>query len=163
GGAVFWSLVVPALVFGWEQNLLWLDQWAHIMILPYAAQGKVLYATSQSMGSFVLRLLTDMPAFESHLGGVTEPHYMNLLTLSATVARWIVRALMLAVGFAGLWWMRRPLATLREPRYVVEAGVVAAFMLWFSERTWAPHYVSFLLTLAAAAMILSESDQSSRT
>jgi hypothetical protein len=159
-GTAFWSLVVPGLAFGWAQNLRWLDQWAHIMILPYAAQGKVLYATSQSIGSFVLRLLTAMPAFESHHGGITEPHYMNVLTLSDASARWVVRGLMAGIGLAGLWWMRRPLATLREPRYVVEVGAVAAFMLWFSERTWAPHYVSFLVTLSAAAMVASDAGRS---
>ena len=34
--------------------------------------------------------------------------------------------------------------------------MVAAFMLWFSERTWVHHYVSFILTLTAAGMVLSE-------
>ena len=32
-------------------------------------------------------------------------------------------------------------------------------MLWFSERTWVHHYVSFVVTLAAAAMVLSDPTQ----
>jgi hypothetical protein len=67
-----------------------------------------------------------------------------------------VRALMVGAGAAGLWWARRPLASLRSPRYVIEIGAVAAFMLWFSERTWVHHYVSFILTLAAAGLMLSD-------
>jgi hypothetical protein len=87
---------------------------------------------------------------------VTVSHYMNVLTMSNGAARQGVRALMAIVGAGGLWWSRRPLRTLRSRRYVIEIGAVAAFMLWFSERTWVHHYVSFVLTLAAAGMILSD-------
>ena len=36
-------------------------------------------------------------------------------------------------------------------------------MLWFSERTWVHHYVSFILTLCAAGAILSDPAQPERT
>jgi alpha-1,2-mannosyltransferase len=152
---VLWSLI-PAVAFGWEQNRRWFGQWARLMIVPYVAQAKVVYATSQSIGSFALRLLADTPAFDSHHHGIVESHYMNVASLGQTTVHQIVRGLMVAVGAAGLWWTRRPLQTLKSPRYVVEIGAVAAFMLWFSERTWIPHYVSFVLTLAAAGMIVSD-------
>jgi hypothetical protein len=32
-------------------------------------------------------------------------------------------------------------------------------MLWFSERTWVHHYVSFIFTLCAAGAVLSDSTQ----
>jgi len=152
---VLWSLI-PAVAFGWDQNRRWLGQWARLMIVPYIAEGKVVYATSQSIGSFALRLLTDMPAFDSHRHGIVESHYMNVASLSQATVHQIVRALMVGVGAAGIWWTRRPLRSLKSPRYVVEIGAVSAFMLWFSERTWIPHYVSFVLTLAAAGMIMSD-------
>jgi hypothetical protein len=155
-GVAAFSIVVPALAFGWSQNLRWFEQWTRIMILPFASEGHILYSTSQSVPSTALRLLTDAPAFESHHGGVTEPHYLNVLSLSNGAARQIVRTLTIATGLAGLWWTRRPLATLRSQRYVFEIAAVAAFMLWFSERTWVHHYVSFILTLAAAGMVLSD-------
>jgi hypothetical protein len=154
-----WSLGVPALAFGWEQSLRWFGQWTRIMIVPFVAQGKVVYATSQSVPSFALRLLTMTPAFESHQSGVTEGHYMNVLALSNGAVRQIVRVVMAAAGVAGLWWTRRPLRTLSSRRYVFEIAAVAAFMLWFSERTWIHHYVSFILMLAAAGMILSDPAQ----
>jgi hypothetical protein len=154
-GIVLWSLV-PAIAFGWDQNIRWLGQWSRIMLLPYLAQGKVAYATSQSAGSFALRLLTETPAFDTHRAGIAESHYMNVLSLSPTIVDQIVRAMMVATVTAGLWWTRNPLRTLRARRYVVEVGAVAAFMLWFSERTWIPHYVSFVLPLAAAGMIVSD-------
>jgi alpha-1,2-mannosyltransferase len=149
------SLIVPALAFGWNQNLRWFAQWARIMILPFVSEGKVVYSTSQSVPSTALRLLTDAPAFDSH-HGVTVSHYMNLVSLGNDAARRIVRALMVGIGLAGLWWTRRPLDTLRSRRYVVEIAAVAAFMLWFSERTWVHHYVSFILTLMAGGMLLSD-------
>jgi hypothetical protein len=149
-----WSFVVPALAFGWEQNLRWFEQWARIMIIPYVAQGKVVYATSQSIGSFVLRFLTDTPAFGSRFDNAD--HYMNVASLSNAAARWIVRGAMIAIGAAGLVLTWPRLRSLASQRYIVEVGAVAAFMLWFSERSWVHHYVSFILTLAAAGMILSD-------
>jgi alpha-1,2-mannosyltransferase len=149
-------VVVPALAFGWNQNLRWLSQWTSIMITPYLAHGSVVYSTTQSVGSFALRLFRRAPAFEIHRNGVWEYGYMNVADLSTTAIHQIVRAVMVAVGAAGLAWTRRPLVSLRSPRYVLEVGAIAAFMLWFSERTWVHHYVSFVITLSAACMILSD-------
>jgi hypothetical protein len=151
-----WWLVIPALVFGWQQNQEWFEQWARIMILPYVTRGEVVYSTSQSVGSFALRLLSEAPAFDSHHGGVTESHYMNVAALSKDAVGQIVRALTLAAGIAGLWWTRRALPSLATRRYLVEIGAVAAFMVWFSERTWVHHYVSFVLLLGAAAAVVSD-------
>ena len=160
--AVCW-LVVPALAFGWDQNLEWLEQWARIMILPYATRGEVFYSTSQSVGSFALRLLSEVPAFETHRGGGVQPHFMNVLDLSPAVVQRIVRGLMVGVALAGLWWMRKPLGTLRSRRYLLEVAAVGAFMLWFSERTWVHHYISFVLMLSAAAMIVSDPEEPERS
>lgn len=158
-----WWLVVPALVFGWDQNVKWLKQWARIMILPYATRGEVLYSTSQSVGSFALRLLSDTPAFESRHDGILEPHFMNVVALGGPVVHQIVRGLMVGVALAGLWWMRKPLDSLTSRRYIFEVAAVAAFMLWFSERTWVHHYISFVLVLCAAAMIVSDPAEPQRS
>ena len=64
-GVAFWSLAVPAVVFGWDQNLRWLEQWVGIMIVPYVTQGTVVYAMSQSFGSFALRLLAATPILKA--------------------------------------------------------------------------------------------------
>jgi hypothetical protein len=118
--------------------------------------GKVVYSSTQSVGSFALRLLSQQPAFEIHREGVFEYGYMNLAALSLATVQGVVRVVMLIVGVAGLVWSRHALPTLRSQRYVLEAGAVAAFMLWFSERTWVHHYISFVLTLSAAGMVLSD-------
>jgi hypothetical protein len=157
-GVAFWSLAVPALFFGWDQTLRWLGQWAGIMIVPYATSGTVVYAMSQSFGSFALRLFSATPVFESR-HGLAGPRYMNLLALSHDAVFLAVRTIMAGAVIAGLIWTRRPLPSLRCPRYLIEIGGAAAFMLWFSERTWVHHYVSFVLTLAAAGAILSDPAQ----
>ena len=153
---VVWWLILPALAFGWDQNVRWLQQWADIMLLPYVVQGKVVYATTQSFASFVVRLLSEAPAFITRQGETVIPHYMNIASLSDIAVRRLVRGVIVAVALAGVWWMRRPLSSLRSRRYVIEIAAVAAFMLWFSERTWVHHYISFVLMLAAAAMVVSD-------
>jgi alpha-1,2-mannosyltransferase len=158
-----WLLVVPAMVFGWDQNMRWVEQWAGIMIVPYVTQGKIMYAMSQSFGSFALRLLCAVPAFVTIRNGAVEDHYMNVLALSQGAVYQLVRGVMAVVTLTGLVWTRRRLPTLRGPRYLLEIGGVAAFMLWFSERTWVHHYVSFLLMLCAAGAILSDPTQPQRT
>jgi hypothetical protein len=109
-----------------------------------------------------LRLLAATPVFESSRRGLVELHYMNLFALSHDAVYQLVRAMMAGAAIAGLVWTRRPLPTLRCPRYLIEIGGVAAFMLWFSERTWVHHYVSFVLTLCAAGAILSDPAQPER-
>ncbi len=158
-----WSLVEPAIVFGWDQNARWLEQWVRIMIVPYVTEGKVVYAMSQSFGSFALRLFSAVPVFEANRHGVVEGHYMNVFRLSPVTVYQLVRAVMIAVALAGLVWTRHRLPTLRCQRYLLEIGAVAAFMLWFSERTWVHHYVSFVLTLSAAGAIVSDPAQPERT
>lgn len=152
----FWSLVVPPWMFGWEQNVRWLTQWTRIMIVPYVTRGTVAYAMSQSFGSFALRLLSAVPVFESNHDGIVEPHFMNLFAFGTPAVFHLVRGAMAATAAAGLVWTHRRLDTLRSPRYLIEIGAVAAFMLWFSERTWVHHYVSFILTLCAAGAVMSD-------
>lgn len=160
--AAFCLIVVPAAFFGWAQNLRWMTQWTSIMIVPYVSRGTVVYASTQSVGSFVSRLLSAVPAFEIHRDGVWEYGYMNVAAFHAAGVSQITRTLMAAVATAGLVWTRRQLPTLRSQRYVVEIAAVTAFMLWFSERTWVHHYVSFVLTLAAAGMLLTDASVAER-
>jgi len=148
--------VVPAVAFGWTQNLKWLSDWVGVMIVPYVARGHIVYGSTQSVGSFLVRLLTATPAFEIHRNGIVEHGYMNIVSLSDTAVQRIVRLVVLAFSATGLLWTSGRLETLRSKRYVLELGAVAAFMLWFSERTWVHHYVSFVLTLSAAGMVLDD-------
>ncbi len=161
-GMGIWLLAVPALAFGWRQNLRWLEQWTQIMILPYVMQGRVQYFVGQSVPSFLSRLLRHVPAFYYHVQGGKQAQYVNLLRLPAPVSDWIIRTILTAVGVSGLWWARRRLPTLRRRRYWLETGAVAIFELWASPRTWVPHYVTLVIPLFAVAMVLSDPRQTLR-
>ncbi len=93
-----WSLVVPAVAFGWDQNLRWLEQWMQIMIVPYVTRREVLYPISQSFGSFALRLLSPIPVFETVKDGVPYGHYMNIVQLSESTVSQLVRGVMFGSG-----------------------------------------------------------------
>jgi alpha-1,2-mannosyltransferase len=160
---LFWTLVVPSIVFGWDQNVRWLGQWVDIMIVPYVTRGEVLYPMSQSFGSFALRLLTPLPIFETLERQVPYGHYMNVLALGERFVGRLIVGLMVIIGMAGLVWMRRRMPTWRSERYLFELSGVTAFVLWFSERTWVHHYVSFLIVLCAAAAVVSDPNEGERT
>ncbi len=155
-GLILGLLLIPAAIFGWHQNLLWLHQWTDIMIVPYLRGGHLTYFVGQSIPVFIARLIRHVPAFPMHPDQLHPAHYVNVINLPAPVADMVIRIVLVVIGVVGLWWSRRRLATLQHRRYVLEIGGVAAFMLWASPRTWVPHFVTLILTLAAAGMILSD-------
>ena len=155
-GLVLWLWLVPAAVFGWERNARWLDEYCHIMIVPYVAHGTVKYYFGQSLPSFLTRLLRHVPAFDTH---GQAPVFVNVVDLPEGVANWIVRGVLGTIALAGIWWMRDPLRNLNSPRYVIELGCVAVFMVWASQQSWVPHYVSMILALTGAAMVLSSAQE----
>ncbi|HTV48842.1 MAG TPA: glycosyltransferase family 87 protein [Phycisphaerae bacterium] len=155
-GLLLGLIVIPALAFGWQQNMHWLIEWTKIMILPYVARGQVAYFEGQSVPSFLSRLLRHVPAFVSHSG---TPVYVNVLNLPENVCNWIIRGVLGVAGLYGLWWSRKAFTTLRCRRYVLEVGAVGAFELWASQRTWVPHFVTLALTLFAVGMVLSDPRQ----
>lgn len=159
-GLVAWLFVVPALAFGWQQNLRWLGQYYRIMVEPYVVHGQVKYIVGQSIPSLVSRLLRHVPAFAS--GGPDE-YYVNVVDLPEPVVAWIIRGVLLAIAVAGVTWAWRPPPTLRSRRYVAEIGCVAAFMLWASQRTWVEHFVTLVLPAFAVAMIGSDPGESPRS
>jgi hypothetical protein len=159
-GLIVWFVVIPGLAFGWEQNLKWLGQWCHIMIVPYVARGHVVYPGGQSLASLLSRTLRHVPPISSGASGEALPYYFNVVDLPAPVVGWIIRGVLLAIVVAGVFWARRPVTTFRSQRYVLEIGAIAAFMLWASERTWVPHYVTLVLTLFAVGMVLSNPAES---
>ena len=163
GGVVLWLVVLPGLVVGFEQNGRWLRQWTEIMVVPYAVRGEATYSRSQALGSIVTRLLRHVPAIVLSSRGGSRAYYVNLVDLSPALVNGLIRALLVGIAAAGLAWARRPLPTLRTPRYAMECGALAVFMLWASERTWIEHYVTLLPALCAVAMVASAPDQSARS
>lgn len=127
------------------------------MITPYVVKGTVAVYSGESIPSFLYRLLTHVPAFRATYHGVDTPYYINMVNLTPGMARFIVRIVLVMIGLIGLLWMRYRLPTFKSRRYIMEIGAVAAFMLWAEEWSWVPHYVTLILTIAAAAMIAVDS------
>ena len=155
-GIPFWLYVPLALVFGPGQSILWNHQYFDIMIRPYILHGAVKVPSGESIPSFLLRLLSHVPAFVAYPHGHPKNYYVNLFHFSPARAQAIIRTVLVAIGCIGLVWMRRRLTTLRCRRYALEIGAIAAFMLWAEEWSWVPHYVTLIFTLMAAAMVASD-------
>ncbi len=155
-GLISGLLLIPAAIFGWSQNLAWLREWTHIMIVPYLKGGHLTYFVGQSIPVFIARLIRHVPAFPMHPDKLHPAHYVNVINVPAPTCDMIIRIVLVSIGLIGLWWSRTFLPTLRDRRYVMEIGGVAAFMLWASPRTWVPHFVTLILTLTAVGMILSD-------
>lgn len=154
-GLALWFVVIPALALGWSQNLRWESQWFHIMILPFA-RTDVPVLMGESLASFLTKLLRHVPAFLSDKSGTSVAHFINIADLPASLVAWIIRLTLLSIIAAGLWWMRRPLVSLRSRRFLYESAALACFMLWASSWTLVAHYVTLLLPLAAVAVIQSD-------
>ena len=163
-GMAIWLIALPALFFGWDQNIAWLGQWLNVMILPYVLHSQIVYSNGESIPELLTRLLTHSPAWVApNAAGKMVPHYMNIVELPDAVVRTLGRVLLVLVGGVGLWWARRTMTSLRSRHYVMEVSCVGIFMLWASERTWVHHYVTLLLALTAAAMIASDRLMSARS
>jgi len=153
-GGILWLLVVPALFFGWRQNIAWLGQWGNIMIVQYVLHGSVKFANGESIPELIVRLFSHQPAWQTTApGGAVRNHYMNILDLPLHTAQLIGRLVLGVIAIIGIWWARRGLPTLQCRRYLIEIACVGLFMLWASERTWVPHYVSLVFALMAIGMI----------
>ena len=157
-GLALWLLLVPGILFGWSQNIVWIKDYAHVMILPYVTRGEVTYAFGQSLPSFLTRVLRHVKAFDSP----TSTPYMNLLDLSEPLVNWIIRGVLGLIALAGAFWMRRK-TPFNTPRYLLEIGAVGIVMLWASQRSWLPHFVSLSLAAAAVATVMSDPRESPRT
>jgi len=156
-GIPVWLVIVPCLFFGRMQNIVWLIQWVDVMIAPYVLHSQIKYASGESIPEFLARYLSHATAWTNKDAlGFPVNHYVNIVNLPQNLVHRISRAILLSLGIFGLWWMRRPLPTLRCRRYIMEIACVGLFMLWSSERTWVHHYVTLLPALLATGMLAGD-------
>ncbi|HTV47692.1 MAG TPA: glycosyltransferase family 87 protein [Phycisphaerae bacterium] len=156
-GGVLWLLVIPAVFFGWDQNVAWLGQWGNIMIVEYVLHGTVKFTNGESIPELITRLFSHQPAWQIiTANGSKQNHYMNILNLSLGTVRLMGRLVLLAIAAIGIVWAGRRLSSQHCRRYVMEIACVGLFMLWASERTWVAHYVLLIFALMAAGMIASD-------
>jgi hypothetical protein len=151
--------VVPALRLGFHENAQQLASWYRLMVQPFVFEGKVTSDhQNQSLPGLVARLATHNPSFSTYVNNVYTPtRYDNLLELTPTQARWLVKGCMALFGLLVLWCCRTPLSAARPDgwRLAAEFSIVVLGMLLFSERTWKHHAVTLVLPFSVVCYYLA--------
>lgn len=158
-GLVLFVLVLPGLYFGFGRNLVLLREWFDMLAAPFVLHG---YATleiaNQSLYGVLLRLLSNagilsiehlptQQAFSAGMGDMARP---------ATAFGQLLKPA-LSLGFAAaLAWLCRTKATCRrDPRLLLEFGLVLLAMLLMGERTWKHHAATLPLVYLGVWWVLT--------
>ncbi|MFO0927919.1 MAG: glycosyltransferase family 87 protein [Gemmataceae bacterium] len=150
--------VVPAARLGMADNLEQLGSWYQVMVRPYVAEGRVTSEyLNQSLPGVVARLLTEQPSLVFWQGNDPVPARLdNVLALSTTSARWLVKGCLVAYLLLMAGLCRRSTGPDRPAgRLTAEFALVVLGMLLFSERTWKHHAVTLMLVFAALVPYLA--------
>jgi alpha-1,2-mannosyltransferase len=149
---VVFVLLIPACVYGWDNNLEYLQSWHQQMVAPYAAGVVSSEHKNQSLPGLLHRMLSEEPSFSDYDGDrkiVLDMH--NFVDWDRSVVQSIVVVGMaLFAGLAMLSW-RGTLDKSSRLRLTAEYSVVILGMLLFCERTWKHHCVTLLLPFAVLA------------
>jgi hypothetical protein len=151
-------LVVPGVVFGWNENLGYLRSWYHQMVTPYAAGIVTSEHKNQSLPGLLSRMLTDEASFSRYEGEekiVLDTH--NMASWNRTAVQGIVIGALALFALSVMWKCRT--STERRPRWqlMAEFSIIILGMLLFCERTWKHHCVTLLFPFSVAAYGLSSS------
>jgi len=142
-GLLLVFVLIPSLYLGFNGNVEHLTSWFHMLVAPFALHG---YATievdNQSLYSVALRL-------GSH-AGILDLHHMstqeafnagmeNMARPATFLGRLLKPALAAPIVLMLGWFCRSRFASRRDPRLLLEVGMVLIAMLLLSERTWDHH------------------------
>jgi hypothetical protein len=142
-GLVLFFLVLPALYLGWDRNLELLRSWFEMLVAPFALHGYVTREiANQSLQGVAVRLLSNagilsiiaMPTEQALAAGMEE------MVRPATALGALLRptiSLVVLGALAGL--CRTRCSSRRDPRRLLEFGLVLLAMMLLSERTWKHH------------------------
>lgn len=162
-GLVLFVLVLPSLVFGWNENLEYLQSWHNQMVAPYAAGVVSSEHKNQSLPGLLHRMLREEPSFSDYVGEqkiVLETH--NLVAWDRESVQYIVLAFMAVFAIGGMYSCRTSIAERPHLQMIAEFGVIVLGMLLFCERTWKHHCVTLLLPFAVLSYVASTPMLSSR-
>jgi alpha-1,2-mannosyltransferase len=149
-------LIIPAVAFGWSNNLDYLQSWHHQMVAPYAAGIVTSEHKNQSLPGLLHRMLSEQASFSDYEGDckvVLETH--NLVgwerdTVQGVIVACMALFVLLAMGFCRASMQKRPCLQL-----LAEFSVIVLGMLLFCERTWKHHCVTLLLPFSVLAYCVS--------
>jgi lysylphosphatidylglycerol synthetase-like protein (DUF2156 family) len=151
-------LLIPAAVFGWSNNLDYLQSWHQQMVAPYAAGVVSSEHKNQSLPGVLHRMLNDEPSFSDYDGDrkiVLETH--NLVDWDQPVVQGIVMVFMALFAALAMLSCRGSLKERCHLRLIAEYSIVILGMLLFCERTWKHHCVTLLLPFGVLAYGVSTS------
>ncbi len=142
-GLILFALIIPGIYLGFMENIRLLCNWFDMLVAPFAIHG---YATleipNQSLYGTILRLLSnagalviqEMPSQQAWNSGME-----NMVRPANMMGRLLRPAIGLITVGALAWLCRGRLAFRRDPRTILELGLVLLAMLLLSERTWKHH------------------------
>ncbi len=150
-GLVLFLVVIPVLVQGpgaaWTQFISWKSEY----IDPYTLRGEVFSTQiNQALPGLLYRLTVDSVGIED--GDIHQR--VNLLNLSYTQARWLIRLSTAAILLVMGWLFRKKITDRTALPQVAEYALVFSAMLILCERTWKAHCVIALLPVAVLASSL---------
>jgi hypothetical protein len=140
---IFVVLVLPTLFLGWSLNNDWLVSWFNMLVTPFMLKG---YATleleNQSLFGVMMRLLSNAGWLQVDQMSGEEMQRVGMEGMVRPVTA-LGRLLRPAISLSGLatmlWFCRGRLANRRDPRLLLEIGLVLVLMLLLGERTWKHH------------------------
>lgn len=142
-GLALFFFVIPGLALGFEKNWNYLQSWYHMLVEPFAINGYAAHEpANQSLFGVLMRLLgnagilkieemnTNM-AFESGMEEMARP--------ATALGRLLKPAVTLPILTVLAYFCRTKTKDRRDPRLLLEFGLVLLAMLLLSERTWKHH------------------------
>lgn len=165
-GLLLVFILIPSLYLGFDGNIEHLMSWFEMLVAPFALHG---YATlevdNQSLYSVALRLgshvgifdLQYMPAKEAFNAGVE-----NMARPATFFGRLLKPALAAPIVFMLAWLCRSRCASRRDPRLLLEFGMILVAMLLLSERTWDHHATTLPIVFLGVWYVLTCVDFSDR-
>jgi alpha-1,2-mannosyltransferase len=162
-GLIVFVLVIPALAFGWSNNLDYLKSWHRQMVAPYAAGVVSSEHKNQSLPGLLHRMLRDEASFSEYVGDtkmVLETH--NVAALDRPIVQGIVVGCMAVFALLAMGFCRASSEERSRLQLAAEFSVVVLGMLLCCERTWKHHCVTLLLPFAVLSYSFSATTFSPR-
>lgn len=162
-GLIVFVFVIPAIAFGWSNNLAYLQSWHRQMVAPYAAGVVSSEHKNQSLPGLMHRMLCDEASFSGYVGDqkfVLETH--NVVSLDRKVVQGVIIGSIAIFAFLAMRFCRASSEERSHLQLAAEFSVVVLGMLLFCERTWKHHCVTLLLPFAVMSYALSAPAFSSR-
>jgi hypothetical protein len=166
-GLVLLFGVIPSLLLGIDTNSDYLRTWFEMLVAPFAIEGYVTYAiNNQSLIGVAMRLLSNagvlsvelMPADQLASAGMED----DMIRPATMLGQLLKPALVLPVLGWLAWCCRTRCPDRRDPRHLLEFGMVLLAMLLLCERTWKHHATTLPIVFLGVWYVLTCLDGSDR-